>query len=273
MPLPRVLHDTSVSPFYTQVKNEGNWNDFALLETPDKVSAIAEYYQTVHNHSVLGGYLSRKQVYPYDDTPGWNELRYLNFRTQAEDIISRDSLANTPLVMAYYHIKYVVLHQNYLNTREASIASEVLKETLGNAAPVYKDDELMAYRMPETVPQAGSASQLVIGLGEGWNAYQNGTRSLNGAAQLLIFNPSNSVLKVTLTTTVLAKTDHLQLTIHQSYGPTNNNKDATISNTSINLQPTKLSAELTLQPGLNTISFEPDANGKSILSFGVVQIK
>ena len=269
LPLPRLLHDTVVSPFYTQIKNEGNWNDFALLETPDKVSAIAEYYQTVHNHPILGGYLSRKEVYPYDDTPGWYELRQLKFRTETNDIINQDKLINTPLVLAYYKIRYVVLHPKYLSADELITATDVLKATLGNPQPYYQDGELTVYRAPDNVPINITASQLVLDLQQSWNALENGQRSINGPAQVQIFNPSRTALTVKLTTQVQAKLAPHKLTLKLA----NAGKEITVGETTINPQITPLSFELNLPPGLNTLTFQPDADGKNVLTFGVIAIR
>ncbi len=269
LPIPRVLHDTAVSPFYAQIKNEGAWNDFALLETPDRVSAIAEYYQTVHNHPILGGYLSRKEVYPYDDTPGWYELRQLNFRTQPNDIIPRDSLTNTPLVLAYYKIRYVVLHQNYLDDKEAVNAADIIKATFGNAQPYYKDGELTVYRALDNVPTNITASQLVLDLGQGWNALDNNQRSINSASQLQIFNPSHNALTVKLTTQAQAKDVLHQLTLKLA----NDGKEITVGTTTISTQATPVSFELNLQPGLNTVTLQPDSKGKNVLIFGALEVR
>ena len=223
----------------------------------------------MHNHPILGGYLSRKEVYPYDDTPGWYELRQLNFRTQPNDIINQTSLTNTPLVLAYYKIRYVVLHPQYLSADELITATDVLKATFGNAQPYYKDSELTVYRATDNVPANITASQLVLDLGQGWNVLDNNQRTINSASQLQIFNPSHTALTVKLTTQVQAKTRSHQLTVKWA----NDGKESTVDTTTVSTQATPVSFELSLQPGLNTLTFQPDSTGNNILTFGAIEVR
>ncbi len=59
LPLPRALVDTRIPSFYQQIREEGRWNDFAVLEMPDSVTTYSMYYQTEHHHPILNAYLSR----------------------------------------------------------------------------------------------------------------------------------------------------------------------------------------------------------------------
>jgi hypothetical protein len=272
LPLPRVLHDTSYSPFYAQIRDEGAWNTFALLETPDNISAIAEYYQTIHQHPILGGYLSRKETYPYDDTPGWFELRYLNFRSMRSDIIPRDSLANTPLMLAFYHIRYVVLHPQALNDSTAATAQDVITATFGDATPYYQDKDVRVYRAPDNIPNSIKAKQLIVTLaqqawgGRDYDAAGRLDRSITGPASLLVFNASASPLKVTLHAQIQAKVEGSALTLQQQSGDKRDNPSI-IGRVPVTTQSAEVSFNLTLTEGLNTLTFQPSNSDKAVLTF------
>lgn len=256
LPLPRTLHNTSYSPFYTNIKNEGNWNDFALLEMPDNVTAISEYYQTVDEHPMLSGYLSRKEIYPYDDTPGWYELRNLSFRTEDLDIVSRSSLANSAAVLAYYKVRYVVIHRDALSKDQAAALPAVIAATLGNVKPYYQDDKVTVYRVTEDEPDKIAPNQVVLDLADnGWGKLvgdggNNVHRTIKNTAELEAFNPSKTAVTVTLSVQASGNAASLELQQITS-------SKVELGQETVTAQPKTLNFKVTLQPGLNRIEFQP----------------
>ncbi len=221
----RTLAETGVHPFYTQLRNEGQWNDFAVLETPDRGNASivsrAMYFQTVHQHPMVGGYLSRKPDYPFKEYPGIAELLTLDYRVFQRDILERSSLSNTLGLLNYYNIGYVIVHPALLTDEDSRFnARSVLQTVFGPAAkPYFEDTQLQVWKVPSVIEvnSRPDAARILPQLGEGWGKREDRPnsgieRSVSQQARLGLFNPYRQSLKLDLRVVVRAESGQAQLT-------------------------------------------------------------
>ncbi|HEX2912407.1 MAG TPA: hypothetical protein VH186_16480 [Chloroflexia bacterium] len=267
MPGVRPLADTSIPAFYQQLAREGNWNDFAVLETPDAGTSIisrAMYYQTAHQHPMVGGYLSRKPDYPFHDFPGIKEL--LEFPVVYQrDILPRETLANTIGLLQYYKIRYVILHPDLLTSADARFNSnQIIQLVFGqNSRPYYQDSQLQVWRVPDAPVAQGQpdASRLLAQLDEGWSGRNEGPsgieRTVPGQARMSLFNPYSQAMPVKITVPVRPAAASVKIKIGL-----NGNQ---LTEQNIAGSGASLSFNLTLKPGLNELTF----NTTTPLNFGL----
>lgn len=260
-PLSRPLVEASIPGYYTQLAaNNSQWNDFGLLETPDQGNASvisrAMFYQTAHQHPIVGGYLSRKPEYSFRNFPGIKELLNLKNDLLQRDILDRALLKNATGVLSYYKIRYVVVHPQLLRDEDARFeANAVLKTVFGetaNSQPEYKDATTEFWRVPELGGKP-DALKMLPQLGEGWQARQEATngveRGFDKQARLVLFNPYQEALKLQLAAPFRAKTAaKLTLLLNEQI----------IAEPGLNEQATALTFTLTLKPGLNDLILRAD---------------
>ena len=260
LPGSRGLTSTSVDAFYTQIRNEGSWNDFAVMETPDRgdVSVIspAMYFQTVHQHPIIGGYLSRKPEYNFKDFPGIHDLLNLESSITPDDILAPDSLHNALGILQHYNIRYVIVHPQLLNPAEKANAQAILQTVYGaGTKPYYQDDQLQVWQTPTflTVTDKPDPTRLLAALNGTWGDPQTGPagspeRSIKQEGRLNVFNPYNGPMATTMQITSLRAanaSDTGQLTALLN--------GQSVGKASLTASGAPLSANLVLQPGLNEI--------------------
>ena len=263
-PGPRPMADTAVPAFYQQIAKEGNWNDFAVLESPDSSNASiiskAMYYQTVHQHPMVGGYLSREPDYPFQNYPGIRDLLQLDFCPSAKqclyqrDILDRSSLHNTLGLLQYYKIRYVIVHPGLLKSQDSQFnANEMLHAVFGKAAsPVYQDQEIQVWKAQAFIESgsAPEAAKILPQLAEGWDNRQdtaNGpVRLIASQARLALFNPYPQPvsLKLRFSNSQAVKGP-------AKLSPSLNGQALAEQTVDTTLKPLELS--LTLKPGLNDL--------------------
>ena len=256
LPGSRPLADSTVPAFYTQLRSEGQWNDFAVLETPDRGNATiisrAMYYQTTAQHPMVGGYLSRKPQYDFQNYPGIADLLNLDFGTEASDILGRASLANTLGVLQFYKIRYVIVHPTLLDQVSQERAAALLGTVFGpTAKPYYQDKDLQAWRVPDTTltTTPPDPSRVLVALNGEWDKPTKGTngptRSFKRMGRLQLFNPYPQPLKVNLKATSVGATQPGKLTASLN--------GQTLGQTDLTSPPAPLNLSFTLQPGLNEL--------------------
>lgn len=265
-PGPRTLVDTTVPPFYQQLAREGAWNDFAILETPDRGSASiisnAMYYQTVQGHPIVSGYLSRKPDYPFQDAPGIWELLNLETGLNQRDILDRRNLRNALGVLEYYNIRYVVVHPQLLTNQDSRYnATDLLQTVFGpGATPFYQDEGLQVWKTPSSafIDKAGppAVDKLLARLGEGWGNRKDTDdgpeRLVASQGRLALFNPFDTPMPVKVAVKLRPETAQSRLSV------TFNGK---IISTQTGFLPSDhLVLTVTLEPGLNELLFETSGN-------------
>jgi hypothetical protein len=265
LPVPRVLVDTQIPPFFNQIRTEAAWNAYSLLHLPDEAVPLAMYYQTAHAHPIVGGYTSRSPGnYVFDIQPGVRMLTNWRTALPQSDIFDRSTLQNVPAVLASYKLRYVVVHQTLLNGEELAQINLRLKETFGEVKPYYQDAKITVYRTPEILnqPTTGAWQKIYQELGDGWGARdfgsQNGAvrRAINDKAIFSLTNPYQNPLEVELEISAQAQGQarNLQITLNNTAQPVQR----------IEPNSTTVKLRLKLMPGVNRLSFAPEGSGSPV---------
>jgi len=261
----RPLIDTAVPAVYTQLAAESSWNDFAVLETPDRDDASiiskAMYYQTVQGHPMVGGYLSRKPTYPFKNYSGIQELLALEERLNQRDILDRASLRNVPGVLNFYNIRYVIVHTSLLSDPDRLYnANRLLQTVFGpDTKPYYQDSQLQVWQTPTFIEQKDTSPRLekmLPELGEGWgkrlDTPSGPQRVVASQARLALFNPFPSPMSLTLQVRVAREDQKVSLKTALNQKEINFSETAALSGT--------VQIKLTLAPGPNDLIFTTSGN-------------
>ena len=272
LPIPRSLVETEVPAFYQQLRDEGKWNDFAVLEMPDSVTTLSMYYQTTHQHPILNAYLSRSPAYPFEQIPGIRDLRFLlpdPSQTAPEilpqDILDRRTLTNIPAMLAYYRVRYVILHPAFLKGEEVARAQAILTLAFGNTPPYYQDNELKAWRVPNFDQSQPNVAKILAGFGPGWiiDPDNQARRSIGPNADLFLFNPYQTPLTVSFASKVQSINVARKLQI--------NLEGQTLAQKQIETGSTDLTFSLILQPGQNRLTFKTEVLPQTLV-FGPITL-
>ncbi len=132
------------SPFYRQL---ATMPPGAILELPPLIRQ-SDYMQTqsIHQHPLAGGYLSRNPTYPLIDADGLRQL--WNDSPDVESIINTDWTAALPAALTSYDITYVAIHLDKTDSEQYALLEPILDRTLKQ---VYRDARLIVYQRPPTV--------------------------------------------------------------------------------------------------------------------------
>ncbi len=139
--------------------------NFALLDLPlffRPASSMAMFYQTVHDHPIVGGYIHR---IPAEAEPAMRFMERLAEPRMEPDIIFTPPDEQRPLYLARYNIRYITLHLPYLEKARQEAYERFLSQALGPAT--YRDERIAAFAVPSSPPQDVMSFPLMM-LGEGW---------------------------------------------------------------------------------------------------------
>lgn len=263
LPIPRVLVSTDISPFYQQISEEGKWNEFAIVELPDAVRARAMYFQTVGQHPITTGYISRKPSnYRFFESIGVNrELIDLENMPQL-DIFKWNRFENVPSVLSANGIRYVILHPNYYSAEGWNTALQRMQQIFGSGNPYYKDSELMAYRVEPLGNNIPDYSKIFPKLGDGWSGRilnkNSVSRTIGNQALLTLTSPYYQSFKATLGVQVKSLDKPHILTI------TLNNKP--VFSQTIELIGASFDLPMELSFGQNQLNFKVDDGSENATS-------
>lgn len=140
--IPFPLEAVSPAPFYQQLAASGEPG--TVLELPYcKQCSLTNYRQTVHEHSTIGGYISRRLAYPIRDSPLYRELSTDPDITLAvgQDIVGRQ-------ILAYAAVRWLVV---FRAEAEGDSGVERFLARFAEPTPLYQDAEMTVYRpLPPT---------------------------------------------------------------------------------------------------------------------------
>ena len=156
--------EARVPDFYQRMAQEPR--DFAVLDLPQwptwlrEASNRAMYYQTVHQHKIVGGYVWRL---PEGLEGGMKALQESVLPPVTEDMIPRPSPEEALQALNRYHIRYVVLHKGVWAVEEDKEAQAALGRLLGQ--PFYDDQRLAAFLVPEVKVEGKEEGLLALSYG------------------------------------------------------------------------------------------------------------
>lgn len=146
--IPYPMTSAKVPEFYYMLRDDTG--DYAIIETPGNwLGSYANYmyYQTVHKKRIVGGYVSR--IPPEDlvfvASPFIYQLSYI-----PKDIVVNDNTMDYGRnVLNQYDIRYIILHKDSVSKDKVDIIDNLLQ----HERKVYEDDQLVAYKISETIPK------------------------------------------------------------------------------------------------------------------------
>lgn len=121
----------------------------------------ALYWQTIHGHPMIAGYLSRPVNDPLLTLPPFRAL--VNHRTP-RDIVAPDQPALPRQVLAFADVRWVVVDLAHAQREREPLASFLANEV--EPTPIYIDSQFAIYRPLPPAPAA--ASPLAVRVGPGW---------------------------------------------------------------------------------------------------------
>jgi hypothetical protein len=178
-------------PYYARLRGESG----ALLDLPPRQESPASLEaQIVHGLPILGGYVSRLPVYTFaDEAPG---VRQLWRGAPDESPLLVTGPDDGLVALGAYSVRHVVVHWDALPGRRRGSMEAALAQALPGVAPVYADERLSAYVVPE------AARRPFAYFGDGWNEREReGERHwrwMRAEGRIILVNPTDSPLPVAL---------------------------------------------------------------------------
>jgi len=203
--LPFPVVDLPIPDFYEKVRRDGK--DYGILDVgSETLNHQGMYYQTVHGHPIVRGYIYRfpPQVKPY--------LRFVDQLVQPEpDTVSHD---NAVQILNQLNIGYVVLHK--LSPSTVETFRPYLSQEMGG--PVYEDEQIAAFAVPASEPTEVGGIPLVA-LGEQWHSmeYIDGvpSRWMVNDATLYVKAETEGPYQVALVVHPFRESRHLQIFVNE----------------------------------------------------------
>lgn len=154
--LPVPLKAIDIPPFYRQLATSPESG--AILEWPLSLKRSRSLlYQTVHQRSLVGGYLSRPLVYPLLNLPPYREQYY-----PAADITGGDASAAGGYALHLAGVRWIVILLDDPTLNRGALADFL--ERYAEPAPLYADARMVVYR-----PRPPGDATFFVGVtGTGW---------------------------------------------------------------------------------------------------------
>ncbi len=205
--VPVSLAAPTAPPFYEQLGRSDEAG--AVMEWPYcKQCASTNYYQTIHRHPVIGGYISRRLGYPIRDLPPYADLPPV-----AQDIFARAEQTEVGRwALRYSGVRWIVLYRN-----DPALNAETTAQLLARYAesePFYLDDQTAVYR---PLAPGGAITYLAAGYGwyeaEPWLPGRGQMRWFGQHAEVRAWNFNPAVREYTLRFNVWSYTRPRQLDV------------------------------------------------------------
>lgn len=153
----------AVPSFYAELAQTRE--EFAVLDVPWGYYPVMEYmlYASVHHKPIVEGLTARESPSTYrfiNNNPVIAKILW----PDVADIMVEDLSSIGPSVLAYYNIRYVILHNKYVDQAGRQKYLLVLQQIFGK--PVYQDQDLTAFKTPDT------SISTFLSFGENWTSPQ-----------------------------------------------------------------------------------------------------
>jgi hypothetical protein len=169
------------------------------------------YYQTVHQHKIVGGYVWRL---PEGLEGGMKAFQESVLPPVTEDMIPRPSPEEALQALNRYHIRYVVLHKGVWAIEEDEEALAALGRLLGQ--PFYDGQRLAAFLVPE-VEVKGDEDGL-LALSYGWYQVEDAdgypARWLKDEANLYVHRLTEGRYRLRFAAYPFRGSRHVQVTVN-----------------------------------------------------------
>jgi len=147
VPLP--LGSLRVPDYYDRLRVASFSGGLLEIPIPDDPVVYPQrmLYQTVHQHPVFGGYLSRGlPPLAFDAIPGFSQLKTLS--PDLNDIVTYDTSQLTAMgrvILHAYDVGSIVIDKRLLSDEELERARRIAGELTESATPDYDDGDVLAF--------------------------------------------------------------------------------------------------------------------------------
>jgi len=250
----------SIPSIYETIKNDNE--NSAILDAPTggfgyldlQSDALYQYFQTVHEKPIYGGWTTRPPVEPQRFMESYFFLQFL-YPAVTDDIVKQDLQEVGISILNYYNIGYVILHKEtdfenidqYIKTTFVPKLKQQMNKILNQDSPFYEDSELVVYK----IPKSDSKKPFIL-LGNGWDdtVFTDARGSLVRLAtlhsEIIIINPSTETQNLNLQILLSSTIPSNQISV--SF-----NNEILLEKT-LSEQPTDILIEnLTVSPGKNIV--------------------
>ena len=272
-----ILFEFSMIPFpsfsepipsvYEEIKNDeskfavlaapiGGTGDMRLMSNPEIL-----YHQIYHEKPIYGGFESRIPLDILDETQTYFLNMFHKYGSK-NDIIKQDLTIHGLSLFDHFDIKYLTVHKTAaLGTTKVIDINKLMSEILNENVPIYQDDKMVVYK----IPKPNSLKPFLL-LGSGWHAFdpENHVRATMKNSEILIVNPTNSELYVTLNV-VLSSAENKKTMVVSINNEKLNTFDIPTAPTDIQIE------DLILKPGINIVTF--DTNAFTLVEYGLKGIE
>ena len=282
--VPYPSYSESAPDIYEEIKNDNS--KFTILHAP--IGGLGEnrlvsdplvlYHQIHHEKPIYGGMESRVTFETMRNTQTYF-LNAFHILGDKNDIIKQDLVTHGLSLFDYFDIKYVILHKELpsysalkADVLEESLSQKFLPETrqhvsgiLKKDRPIYEDDGIIVYRIPKT-----NSLEPFLLLGSGWHIFESehNARATMKNAEILMMNPTNSEINVTLNLSLSSVENEKIMTVFM------NDEEITAHTIPTELTDKQIQ-NLTLKPGINVLTLNSDKFielGDTQISFAVESI-
>ena len=259
-----------IPDIYAEIKNDES--KFAVLSAP--IGGVGDgglmsdptvlYHQIHHEKPIYGGHESRVSLETTKNTQTYFLSMFHIFGSK-DDVIKQDLATHGLSLFNHFDIKYVTLHksspiweswQKDLLQVFLSETKQIMSEILSGNNPVYEDDRIVVYKIPKP-----NSSEPFLLLGSGWHVFvpEQHLRTTMKNSEILIVNPSNSEMHVTLNVVLHSIDKENTMTVSM------NNEE--LSRVNIPTTFKNVEVDLLLKPGVNVVTL--DTNKFSLVEYGL----
>mgnify|MGYP000510021878 FL=1 len=259
-----------IPDIYAEIKNDES--KFAVLSAP--LGGVGDgglmsdptvlYHQIHHEKPIYGGHESRVSLETTKKTQTYFLSMFHIFGSK-DDVIKQDLATHGLSLFNHFDIKYVTLHksspiweswQKDLLQVFLSETKQIMSEILSGNNPVYEDDRIVVYKIPKP-----NSSEPFLLLGSGWHVFvpEQHLRTTMKNSEILIVNPSNSEMHVTLNVVLHSIDKENTMTVSM------NNEE--LSRVNIPTTFKNVEVDLLLKPGVNVVTL--DTNKFSLVEYGL----
>ena len=267
-----ILFEFSMIPFssytepipsiYEEIKNDES--KFAVLPVP--IGGTGDgmlmsdprilYHQLHHEKPIYGGYGSRVSYETMESTQTYF-LNMFHMLGSNNDVIKQDLAIHGLALFDYFDIKYVTLHKELTSLNREARITQLMSEILNENIPIYEDSKMVVYK----IPKPNSLEPFLL-LGSDWHHFKNcrgeiekiydcNARATTKNSEILIVNPTNSDMGITLNLVLSSAGNNKTMTVS-----VNNEKLNTFDIPTI---PTNIRIEnLILASGVNIVTLDTD---------------
>ena len=253
----------SIPSVYEEIKNDeskfavlaapiGGTGDMRLMSNPEIL-----YHQIYHEKPIYGGFESRIPLDTLDETRTYFFNMFHKYGSK-NDIIKQDLAIHGLSLFDHFDIKYLTVHKTAaLGTTKVIDINKLMSEILNENVPIYQDGKMVVYK----IPKPNSLKPFLL-LGSGWHAFdpENHVRATMKNSEILIVNPTNSELYVTLNV-VLSSAENKKTMVVSINNEKLNTFDIPTAPTDIQIE------DLILKPGINIVTF--DTNEFTLVEYGL----